>query len=271
MCNIDFIKCISSVEKSQFEFLTLTYDHLIYDNIIEKILISFRPNQHYLNETKQIQDEHNYDNNLSAGIFGSSKNKLVDSEIINNIVIDNGDAQQHDLYNNDTKIGNYKCSISNQYEIWYVYCDITYINNNKLMEMNIKRWNTSDYSSIWHTIQYCHESTTTFIHSPNISTIRSYTCLNRHGIFNMIVKVNLSSKTIENNLHMYPIPVYFNPVFRFKKIENQGIKLNINNNILTDQVVVENNDTMGFHILSFHYDNSKLSIIMHFIVSLLLT
>ena len=71
--NIDFIKCISSVEKSQFEFLTLTYDHLIYDNIIEKISISFSPNQHYLNETKQVQDKHNYGNNLSTGIFGSSK------------------------------------------------------------------------------------------------------------------------------------------------------------------------------------------------------
>ena len=173
------------------------------------------------------------------------------SEIINNIIVDNGDDQQHDLYHNDTKIGNYKCSISNQYEIWYVYCDTTYINNTKLMEMNIKRWNTSDYSSIWHTIQYSHESTTTFIHSPNISTIRSYTCLNRYGIFNMIVKVNLSSKTIDNNLYMYPIPDYFNPLFRIKNMENQGIKLNINNSILTDIVVIKNNDIMDFTYYHF--------------------
>ena len=261
--NIEFIKCINTTDETQFEFLTLTHNQLSYDNIIQKISISFQPSQNYLNKGIHIQDVPIYDINPPVGILCSLNNKLAESGIINNIVLDNGDDQQHDLCHINTKIGNYKCSNSNQYELWYVYCDTTYVNNNKLMEMNIKRWNISDYSSTWHTIQHCHESTTAFIHSANLSVIQSYTCLNRYGIFNMIVKVNLNSRIIDHNLYMYPTPDYFNPIFRLKKEQNQGIKLNINNSILSDLVVVENNTTKGFDILAFHYEDSKLSIIIH--------
>ena len=185
------------------------------------------------------------------------------SEIINNIILNNGDDQQHDLCHHNTKIGNYKCCNSNKNELWYVYCDTTYVNNKKLIQMNIKRWNTSDYSSIWHTIQHCHEDTTATIYSPNLSIIKSYICLNRYGIFNTIVKMDLNSNIVDHNLYMYPIPAYFNPVFRFKEVGNQGIKLNINNCILSDLVVIDNNKTKGFYILTFHNENRKLSIIIH--------
>ena len=219
--DIEFIKCIDTADETRFEFLTLTENPLTYDNIIEKILISFQPSQH-LNQCNHIPNDLIYDNGQPDRIMGILHNKVVESEVINNIVLNNDDDQQHDICHNNTKIGNYKCNNTNQYELWYVYCDTTHVNNNKLMEINIKRWNILDYSSIWHTIQHCNENTIVSIHSPYLSSIQSYICLNRYGVFNMIVKVNLNSQVIDHNLYMYPIPEYFNPEFCFKKEGNQG-------------------------------------------------
>ena len=42
--NIEFIKCVNTVEDTQFQFLTLSYHQLLYDSIIEKISISFQQN-----------------------------------------------------------------------------------------------------------------------------------------------------------------------------------------------------------------------------------
>ena len=266
--NIEFIKCINTDDETQFQFLTLTYDRLFNNYIIHKIAFSFQLNQHYLNNGKYIHDGPVYANQPFSYILDSVNNTLVQSEIINNIILENGDDQQHDLSHYGTKIGNYKCSISNQYELWHIYCDTIYVNNNKVMEMYIKRWNMSDYSSIWHSIQYCNESTTTSTHSPNLSSIQSYVCLIPNGIFNLIVKVNLNSQIVDHNLYMYPIPEYFNPVFDFKKEKNIGIKLKINNSILSDIVVLENTKSDGFHILTFQYDDGKFSIIIHRIANI---
>ena len=143
--DIEFIKCINTADETQFQFLTLTNNQLTYDNIVEKILISFQPNQLQLNQCNQIPDDPIYDNSQPDCIMGELNNKVVQSEVINNIILNNNDEQQHDICYNNTKIGNYKCNNTNQFELWYVYCDTTYVNNNKLMEINIKRWNTSEF------------------------------------------------------------------------------------------------------------------------------
>ena len=107
--NIEFIKCINTDDETQLEFLTLTYDQLFNNYIIEKIAISFQLSQHYLNNGKYIHDDLVYVINPISCNLDSVNNKVVQPEVINNIVLDNGDDQQHDLCHNSTKIGNYKC------------------------------------------------------------------------------------------------------------------------------------------------------------------
>ena len=258
--NIEFVKRVNTVEDSQMDLITLVYDHINNDNIIQRISFSFQHVQQHSNPSNQFHHKLSSCNNQLKQFPHSPKIMPLKPDVINTVVLDNNDDRQHDIFHHDTKLGRYKLSNSTQNELWYVYCDTRYIDNNKVMEINIKRWNMTDYSLTWHTIQHCHNDITICINSPNLWFLRSYIYLIKNGIFHLIVKFDLNSNIIDHYLYIYPIPNYFNPSFRFKLVHDAGIKLNINNNTLSDFVVVGKIVKYGIKILAFHYDNNKLSI-----------
>ena len=95
--NIEFIKCIDTADQSQFQFLTIMKNQLTYGDIVEKIIISFQPSRQQLNQYNPILDEPIDDNSQSNCIKGELNNKVIQSEIINNIVLNNNDDRQHDI------------------------------------------------------------------------------------------------------------------------------------------------------------------------------
>ena len=196
--------------------------------------------------------------------IGSPKCDCRKPDQINNIILDNNDDQQHDISNHNTKIGGYTSGKFNQDELWYLYSDTMYANNEKVMEIHIKRWSYPDYNLTWHTNQHSTNDITTFNNTPNLYfLLQSFICLNKFGIFNLIVKFDLNSLIIDYNLYMYPIPKYFKPSFRIKIVKEIGVKLNINNKKIIDFIVICGNENSGTKILTFHNDNKVLSIMIH--------
>ena len=170
--DIEFIKRVNTIEDAQIDFITFVYDHINNDDIIQRISFSFHHDQQHLNQSSHSKHETVIDNDQLIHTLNPLKSKTLKSEVINKFVLDNDD-QQHDICHHNTKICSYKSSNSNQCELWYVYCDTRYIDNDEVMEINIKRWNMSDYSLTWQTIQHCHHDITVCINSPNLCFLQS--------------------------------------------------------------------------------------------------
>ena len=179
--NIEFIECINTDKNAQLDFIILLYDILNDDDIIKRISFTFHHDPNYVCQGNHLNNETGNGETHLANILYPPKSNCLKSHIINEIILDNDDDQQHDICNNNTKIGSYKCGNLNQHELWCIYCNTTYVNNERIMEINVKRWNISDYNLTWYTIQHFNNEITIFNNSPNLGFLQSYICLNRTG------------------------------------------------------------------------------------------
>ena len=247
--NIEFIKCINNMKDNLLDFIII-YNEGNDNNNIKQISFTFQHDQKYLLQFNDLNDTIVNNNIQLADTLDPPKIVQPKSFEISNIILDNDDDLQHDIYSTNTKIGTYKCNDINLHELWYVYCDTTYVENNSVMEINIKRRTTSEYKLTWHTIQHHSNDISIFNNNPNLYYLQGFIYLNKIGTSNLIVKFNLNSMIKNHNLYLYSIPNYLSPSFRFKIVKDKGIKLNINNKMLTNFVVVGNSNNKIITILT---------------------